>query len=206
MLLDEASLLACAAYVDLNPIAGSDGPVAPDERLHWGLERIDDLAQRPERSGMSTHQRERRGGGHSGWMSPVEIDEARDAVGPCACSMNWRSRDEEFLSLERYLELLDWTGSQLRAGKVGVIPSHLPPILSRIDLDNRVWYDLVSGFGRIFKRAAGTPQSLASEAVRRGQHWLCDPENRLGMLLVQTVGVDECSEATIGVTAAPGVC
>ncbi|MFG0289602.1 MAG: hypothetical protein ACF8CQ_15590, partial [Rhodopirellula sp. JB044] len=65
--------------------------------------------------------------------------------------------------------------------KVGAIPEHLAPILSRIGLDAVGWCDVVSKFGRVFKRAAGTPESLAREAIRTGQRWLCAPENPLGL-------------------------
>jgi hypothetical protein len=37
------------------------------------------------------------------------------------------------MSLNHYLELLDWTGRQLRAGTRGAIPAHLTPILGRIN-------------------------------------------------------------------------
>ena len=39
--------------------------------------------------------------------------------------------------------------------KVGRIPEHLAPILSRIGLDPPGWCDVVCKFGRVFKRAAG---------------------------------------------------
>ena len=80
----------------------------------------------------------------------------------------------------RYLELLDWTGHQIHAEKVGKIPEHLRPILSRIGLDPHGWCDVVKKFGRVFKRAAGTPESLVREAIRQGQGWLCAPANPLG--------------------------
>ena len=83
--------------------------------------------------------------------------------------------------MARYLELLDWTGRQLHHDKVGAIPDHLAPILTRIGLDAIGWCDVVRKFGRIFKRAAGTPESLAKEAIRCGQHWLCARENPLGL-------------------------
>ncbi|MEM1224832.1 MAG: hypothetical protein AAGJ40_04005 [Planctomycetota bacterium] len=64
------------------------------------------------------------------------------------------------------MELLDWTGRQLCREKVGFIPDHLAPILLRIGLDATGWCDVVKKFGRVFKRAAGTPESLAAEAIR----------------------------------------
>jgi hypothetical protein len=77
------------------------------------------------------------------------------------------------------LELLDWTGRQIQSGKSGSIPKHLVPILSRIGLDSHGWCDLVRKFGRTFKRAAGTADSMASEAARRSQRRLSCPGNPL---------------------------
>jgi hypothetical protein len=61
------------------------------------------------------------------------------------------------VSMCRYLELLDWTGRQLRRDKVGSIPDHLAPILSRIALDARGWCEVVEKIGRVVTRAAGEP-------------------------------------------------
>jgi len=116
-------------------------------------------------------------------MSPIEIVESDDPVGPCLEESGRRASSKGFLavSLARYLELLDWTRRQLRADKVGSIPQHLAPILRRIGLDPPGWCDVVRKFGRVFKRAAGTPESLAQEAIRCGQSWLCARENPLGL-------------------------
>ena len=79
------------------------------------------------------------------------------------------------MSLSKYLELLDWTGRQLRSGKRGTIPAELAPILERLGVDAVGWCDLVQKFGKLFKRAAGTAESLSTEAARRGQRYLQAP-------------------------------
>ena len=43
------------------------------------------------------------------------------------------------------------------------------PILERVGLSGELWCDLIKRFGKIFKRVAGTPESLAQEAILRGQ-------------------------------------
>jgi len=184
ILLDEASLLACAAYVDLNPIRAAIAETPETSDYTGAKDRIDDLGEREDRTRPSTHAWERsRRRRKSGWMSPIEIDEQHDAVGPCLEDSGRRASSKGFLavSLARYLELLDWTGRQLQQDKVGKIPEHLAPILSRIGLDPPGWCDVVRKFGRVFKRAAGTPESLAQEAIRCGQGWLCARENPLGL-------------------------
>ena len=69
-----------------------------------------------------------------------------------------RASDKGFLpiSVTTYLELLDWTGRRLRSDKVGSLPDHLCPIHRRTGVDACGWCEVVSKFGRIFKRAAGT--------------------------------------------------
>ena len=182
VLLDEASLLACAAYVDLNPIRAAIAETPETSSFTGAKDRIDDLSLRKDRKRVSTHDWERsRRRKKSGWLSPIEINERDDATGADVDPSGRRASKKGFLSVSvfRYLELLDWTGRQLRQDKVGIIPSHLAPILTRIGLDAAGWCDLVQKFGRTFKRAAGTAESLSAEASRRSQGWFCSPGNPL---------------------------
>ena len=77
------------------------------------------------------------------------------------------------MSVLRYLELLDWTGRQLRSDKRGAIPEGISPILSRLGISSDSWMEVASQFGRLFKRAAGS--SISAEAHRRGQSWMQGP-------------------------------
>ena len=144
-LLDEASLLACAAYVDLNPIRAALAETPETSDCTGAKDRIDNLNERTDRTRPSTHNWERsRRRKRSSWMSPIEIDEQRDPTGPCLDNSSRRASSKGFVSISmaRFLELLDWTGRQLRADKVGKIPDHLAPILSRIGLDGHGWCDV----------------------------------------------------------------
>jgi len=183
VLLDEASLLACAAYVDLNPIRAAVAEKPETSDYTGAKDRLDDLRQREDRRRPSTHEWERsRRRDRSGWLSPIEIDERRDPIGADPCETGRRASQRGFLcgvSLLEYLQLLDWTGRQLSGDKRGKIPAHLSPILQRIGLDANDWCDLVGRFGKLFKRAAGSQASLAAEAGRRGQQWMQGPGSKL---------------------------
>jgi hypothetical protein len=73
------------------------------------------------------------------------------------------------MSFAEYLNLLDWTGRQLRNDKRGAIPADLAPILERLQIGGEVgWLQLMGQFSRIFRRAAGRPQSLQQEREQRG--------------------------------------
>jgi hypothetical protein len=177
-LLDEASVLACAAYVDLNPIRAALAEDLENSRFTGAKDRIDDLGRRGDRSRMSDHAWERsRHCLYSGWMSPIEINGTVDSIGSDSSPSGRRASDKGFLqiSLVAYLQLLDWTGREIRRGKRGSIPHQLAPILTRLGLDSTRWCDLILKFGRSFKRAVGTAQALQEEAERRGQCWLQSP-------------------------------
>jgi hypothetical protein len=183
LLLDEASLLACAAYVDLNPVRAAIAETPETSSFTGAKDRLDDLRNRSgakrDRQRRRRHRERDRPGPRSGWLSPVEAKESSDAVGPDVCHSGRRASRKGFLplSLWDYLELLDWTGRQVRGDKRGKIPKHLSPILTRIGLDAPDWCDLVKKFGRTFKRVAGTGEHLSEEARRRGQRWLQAPGN-----------------------------
>ena len=110
-------------------------------------------------------------------MSPLEIHEQSDATGPDLDPSGRRASRKGFLplSLCEYLALLDWTGRALHKRKRGAIPSELAPILVRLGIETNDWCALVRNFGRLFKRAAGTPKSLAQETARRGQRYMQAP-------------------------------
>jgi len=182
MLLDEASLLACAAYVDLNPVRAALARAPEDAEFTGAKDRIDDLKQRPAGAVRGTHAWERSHGRRkSGWMSPLEINERTDSSGPEPERSTRRASQKGFLpmSLGQYLQLLDWTGRQLQRTKRGTIPADLAPILTRIGLDTKSWCDLVQKFGRLFKRAVGTTDSLVQEAGRRGVKYMHAPGRNL---------------------------
>ena len=81
------------------------------------------------------------------------------------------------MTLAKYLELIDWTGRQLRAGTKGVIPPSLASIFDRLQLSMENWLETVARFGRRFHHAVGLAEHLEAEAQRlgvarlHGLHW-----------------------------------
>jgi len=69
------------------------------------------------------------------------------------------------MTLEEYLQLVDWTGRQLRRDKPGRIPPSSTPVLKRLELSSQTWLDLVKHFRRRFRFEAGRASSR--EAFRQ---------------------------------------
>ena len=72
------------------------------------------------------------------------------------------------MSLRAYLTLVDWTGRQIARGKREQIPGPCAPIRDRLGLHRDSWCELVKDFGRLFRRVAGRPDSLAASAKTSG--------------------------------------
>jgi hypothetical protein len=107
------------------------------------------------------------------WLCPVQLRRGQEAAVSVSRGGR-RASDKGFLALrlDDYLQLLDWTGRQVRRGKRGAIPSTVAPILKRLRIASDTWVDIVVNFSRWFRQAAGRAESLAGEAARRGRRWL----------------------------------
>ena len=76
------------------------------------------------------------------------------------------------MTLDEYLELLDWSGRQLRAKKRGAIPNHLAPILQRLGIEGEELLDTLEDFPRLFRRLVGRAEQILERAQEVGRRWL----------------------------------
>ncbi len=76
------------------------------------------------------------------------------------------------MTLDEYIDLVDWTGRKLLDNKRGAIPAHLSPILLRLNVEEKRWLNTVQDFGSMFHRAAGRMESMIAAARQAGQRWL----------------------------------
>ena len=126
-LLDERALLACMAYVDLNPV-----------RAHMATspEESDYTCVKARVNALKSHR------------SPKHTIEQFVGSKPEAKGLPFRLKD--------YLELTDWTGRVIREDKRGAINNALPPILERLALDEEAWKTLTTQFERQFSQWVGS--------------------------------------------------
>ncbi|QDV24802.1 hypothetical protein [Aureliella helgolandensis] len=174
-ILDEQALLACAAYVDLNPIRAALAELLEDSD-HTSIQRR--IVAMQEKAADTDKQRS------DGFLAPLTIDERRDALGPYPHRCGERASDKGFLamSLESYIQLLDWTARQIVPGRRGSTPEPAPAVLERLQLDAPAWCELVRDFGRLFSLVAGRPRVIDA-ARSRGRKRRFTVPHRLRELL-----------------------
>jgi putative transposase len=73
-----------------------------------------------------------------------------------------------------YLQLVDWTGRVMVPNKQDSIPEHLPNILQRLGIDNKIWIPLMQGgYRKDFQRVVGPLEKIQKMCERLKQRWMC---------------------------------
>jgi len=145
-LLDEAALLTCMAYVDLNPVRAN-------------------IAETPETSDYTSVQARLR-----------QVTASLPPPSPRPNLKPFRSTGQNPentipFTLQDYLELVDWTGRSVRADKRGSIVSELPSILVRLAINPDEWLKTMRWDNR-FYRAVGNLAAMRTYAESQGKRWL----------------------------------
>ena len=179
-LLDEASILACAAYVDLNPSRAAIAENLEGSLFTSAQQRVLELRSMAERKGRVKGKAPKAGRrlpplkSIAGSLCPVGLNEGKSGIGTCAHTEGRRASDKGFLQIStaEYLDLLDWTARRLRSGKRGSTPKCAPPLFERLGIDERTWLELTKEFGRLFSIVAGKPTVIdATRSPKRGQRY-----------------------------------
>jgi len=161
-LLDEAAVIAAMAYVDLNPIraAMAETPELSDftsiqQRI---VEQDSALADHPH----STEDR-----------VPEDLAQAIGRLMPFSNPQHVASDRSLPYSFEDYLELVDWSGRAIIAGKRGRIADAQPPILDRLRINEGQFLRFVRRHeAPRFHGAIGALDRLREVAAQLGKRFL----------------------------------
>lgn len=78
------------------------------------------------------------------------------------------------LTQGQYIELVQWTGQQIRPDKKGAIPTNAPAALGKTGCSATHWPTQVKAVGSGYWRMIGTNEQLMEKAEAIGQRWLKD--------------------------------
>ena len=143
-LLDEQAVIACMAYVDLNPIRAK-------------------LAKTPEKSDYTSIQERIQ---QAMKKEPCTLLVFSDTAS--------QAEKEKAIPFEHndYLALVDWSGRAILENKRGSIPENAPPILSRLGIDEKDWINHIRYFERQFPTVAGNIDKLRELAAQTSRRWI----------------------------------
>ena len=153
-LLDEKALMACMAYVDLNPVRAKMA-ATPETSAHTSIRRRCEAAKSKGRAeGVIAKQPKQ----------PKQPKQLQRFAG------NPRADMPEGLPfrLTDYLDLVDWAGRQIRDDKRGAIDDELPNILQRLEIDEDDWLYMTQNFESRFKSLVGAMHSLRAACEKLG--------------------------------------
>ena len=173
LLEDEGAVLACMAYVDLNPVRAK---LAETLEASEFTSIHDRLTGRKARAGLAAAAKAKAKPtpAQTKLLEQARAEAEADAwlcamAGSAGASARPTVLD---ISEEGYLALVDWTGRSLAKGKRGKIPPELRPILENLNFETERWVETVARYGGLFHRVAGSAESLSRRAVAMGQQWL----------------------------------
>jgi len=145
-LLDEPALAACMVYVDLNPIRATIAKT-PEESDYTSIKlRIQNLLN----------------------IDHPDYSEQLKSLYPFAGNLRENMPEGLPFELTDYIELVEITGKQLRAGKRGKIDASLSPILKRLKFDGDNWLYLSQKFEKELKGLVGSIDELKQACIQLG--------------------------------------
>jgi len=152
-LLDQAALLTCMSYVDLNPIRAGMARTLEESEFTSIQQRLEEYAreQCEVRNGQDSGPAEPRRPELSRFAQPGVVDADRDLP----------------MSFEEYLELLAATGAAVRAEDPGMtMSSQSVHLLERFGIESEHWVETVKNYRRHFFSMVGHVHRIALYCAR----------------------------------------
>lgn len=150
-LLDEAALLSCMAYVDLNPVRAGIAESLEDSNFTSIQERLRQIAGDLEEADPLVES------------SLLPFWEGR-SIGPDSGLLPHHLRD--------YIELVDCTGRVTRPGKRGFLAADSPRIIVRLGLSPENWLELALEIQSLSLQAIGALDRLDAYSQLSGRRWI----------------------------------
>ncbi len=148
-ILDEKALINTMVYIDLNPIRAK-------------------IAETPE---------------SSEYTSIAERIAERNVASDVTCAFHGKlmpfldgkgiaNEPHIPIHLADYIELVDWTGRQIRPDKRGAISENAPPILARLGIEQGNWLRNCQKLEEDFRQVIGPAAAIEKFCQAIGQKWL----------------------------------
>lgn len=174
-LLDEAAVLSCMAYVDLNPVRAGITDNLIDSDFTSIQQRIAEFAGSKQVKNIEASTKKKireKTKAQDKLKKDLKLDELpAEPLMPFSGSSNSNIHSAPPFTHEDYLELVDSTGRAIRTDKRGAISQHSAKLLAQLGIDSNKWIEHVCYFGRRHAHCAGSPDNIADFANRFNCKW-----------------------------------
>lgn len=151
-LLDNKALLACMAYVDLNPIRAKIASSPSNSQFTSVFERIHDKSSENDNKN----------------NLPFKVKPLLGFVG----AENKNSIKGIAFSFRDYLQLVDETGRVMISKEKGRIDGIAPSLLHQLGIEGEDWLYLAKNFGRVYHQAVGSLELLVQFSENTNKKWI----------------------------------
>ncbi len=171
-LLDDAAVLSCMAYVDLNPVRAAMEPDVTSSDFTSIQQRLNDYAKTKSRCSNDEKTIIKRVKKQQKLKQDLGLKDQPEApLMPFDGSAHTSVHAALPFTLEEYFDLIDVTGRVVRDDKRGSIAGELPPLVSRLGIDPKEWLNHVKNFSKSYGNCAGSVSSIADYAHKKGKCW-----------------------------------
>ena len=162
-LLDEPAILACMAYVDLNPVRAGIAKLPEASQFTAIEQRIQSQATAPKKPSKKPKIKLAK------FCKPP-----KNKTLPTIDSVHQGQRTTGVIPFywEDYLELIDWTGRAVLPNKRGAIARCEPKILQRLNIAPDAWVNSLPRIESDFHTFIGCGDSIAPCAQKLKQQWV----------------------------------
>jgi REP element-mobilizing transposase RayT len=171
-LLDEAAVLSCMTYVDLNPVrAGMEKDLfdsnftSVQQRLHdYSIENKSDVKPEPGLTERVNQQQ------------VLKREQGLDEL-PEAALMPFDGGSHSCIhtalpfTREDYFQLVEVTGRIIRGDKRGAIHGDIPSIVERLGIEPDYWVEHIQNFGKTYSACVGSVDAISDYAGKSGKSW-----------------------------------
>jgi REP element-mobilizing transposase RayT len=168
-LLDEAALLSCMAYVDLNPVRAAMENNLEESDFTSIQTRLHAYAVEHGQTHKTLSQRIKK---QQVLKQQLGLKQQEEAP---LMEFDGSAHTDIHVALpftqEDYFDLLDKTGRIIREGKRGFIPAQTPRVISQFGINPDKWIDHVKCFGSRYAACAGSADKLKVYAEKFQRRW-----------------------------------
>jgi len=171
-LLDEAAVLSCMAYVDLNPVRAGMEKDLYDSNFTSIQQRLYNYTT-PKKSSSKVEQGLTERISQQQELKQVQgLGEFPEAsLVPFDGGSYTNIQSALPFTREDYFELVDVTGRNIRGDKRGAIYRDIPSIVERLGIEPDYWIAHIQNFCKTYSACVGSVDAISDYASKSGKRW-----------------------------------